>query len=417
MVIKLRAVPGKFAFPLENTIKEKKVKDPVPLLLHKLNLTHFRSYDALRLDLGDARIVVLTGSNGAGKTNILEAVSLLVPGKGLRAADLLEMKSRTAEAQDLWAVAAELETPKEPSVRIGTGLDRDFKRRLIRINGRDAKSQNELAGLISAVWLTPQMDRLFQEGASGRRKFFDRLAYAFDPEHATRLNRYDKHLRDRLKVLQGETGADPLWLTNIESQLAADAVSVAATRKNLLDQLARYTAKLYAGKTLFPIPDISISGWTENETGKRPALEIEDELKIRFKDSRRDDMMAGKSREGIHRSDFVVAHAGRNMPAAQCSTGEQKGLLVSIILAHALMMQGEQGFVPILLLDEVAAHLDDARRDELFRYLASLDGQVFLTGTDPGIFDALRPRALFCSVDRGHVTIQQKPAPRLEALP
>ena len=389
----------------------------MPLLLQKLNLTHFRSYDTLRLDLNGAQFIVLTGPNGAGKTNILEAVSLLVPGKGLRGADLLDMKSRSAAPEDLWAVAAEVETAAGLPMRIGTGLDRDFKRRLIRINGRDAKSQNELAGILSAVWLTPQMDRLFLDGASGRRKFFDRLAFAFDAEHAARLNRYDKNLRERLKVLQGDMGADPVWLSGIEAQLAADAVSIAATRRSLLEQLARYSAKLYAGRTLFPIPGISISGWAENETGARPALQIEEDLKARFRDSRRDDMMAGKSREGIHRSDFLVSHAGHDMPAAQCSTGEQKGLLVSIVLAHALMMQGEQGFVPLLLLDEVSAHLDDARRDELFRYLSSLSGQVFLTGTDPGMFDALKPAALFCDVNHGRVAARKTPESRAGAAP
>lgn len=384
----------------------------MPLLLQKLNLTHFRSYDALRLDLKGAGIVVLTGPNGAGKTNILEAVSLLVPGKGLRSADLLDMKSRSAAPEDLWAVAAEIDTAAGLLMRIGTGLDRDAKRRLVRINGRDAKNQNELASIISAVWLTPQMDRLFLEGASGRRKFFDRLVYATDPEHATRLNRYDKNLRERLKVLQGERGADPVWLSGLEAQLAADAVSIAATRRQLLENLSRYIGKLYAGKTLFPIPEIAIDGWTENQMAAHPAVEVEEALKARFKDSRRADMLAGKSREGVHRSDFAVSHAGRHMPASQCSTGEQKGLLVSIVLAHALMMQGEKGFVPILLLDEVAAHLDDARRDELFRYLLSLNGQVFLTGTDAAMFDALQPKALFCRVEHGTITVDAAASPR-----
>jgi DNA replication and repair protein RecF len=382
-----------------------------------MNLTHFRGYDALRLDLKGAPLVVLTGPNGAGKTNILEAISLLTPGKGLRSADLLELKSRSAGPEDLWAVSAEVETANGLHVRLGTGLDRDFKRRLIRINGRDAKSQNELAGFISAVWLTPQMDRLFSEGASHRRKFFDRLAFAFDPEHAVRLNRYDKNLRERLKVLQQDFGGDPVWLSNLEAQLAGDAVSIAATRRELLDRLARYTARLYAGKTAFPIPDISVAGWAENETGKRPALEIEDELKMRFQSSRRQDALAGKSHEGIHRSDFAALHAGRAMPAAQCSTGEQKGLLVSIILSHALMMQGEMGFVPLLLLDEVAAHLDDARRDELFSYLLTLSGQVFVTGTDPAIFGQLKPKALFCAVESGRVSCGADIIPLPGAMP
>jgi DNA replication and repair protein RecF len=376
----------------------------VPLLLHKLNLTQFRSYEALRLDLKGAGLVALTGPNGAGKTNILEAVSLLVPGKGLRGADLLEMKNRSAGPEDVWAVAAEVETASGEHLRVGTGLDRDAKRRIVRIEGREAKSQDALAAHIAAVWLTPQMDRLFLEGASGRRKFFDRLVIAHAPGHAALLNRYDKNLRERMKVLQREAGADAKWLGALEAQLAADAVSIAAARRLLLDDLARYIARLYEGRTLFPRPQIIVSGWAEEETGRRPALEIEEELKSRFAKSRGLDAAAGKSFEGIHRSDFSVTHAARAMPAAQCSTGEQKGLLVSIILAHALMMQGERGFVPLLLLDEVAAHLDDARRDELLRFLSALGGQVFLTGTDAGIFAALKDRALFCTVDHARVT-------------
>lgn len=376
----------------------------MPLLLHKLNLTQFRSYEALRLDLKGARLVALTGANGAGKTNILEAVSLLVPGRGLRGADLLEMKNRNAGPEDLWAVAAEVETAAGEHLRVGTGLDREAKRRLVRIEGREAKSHDVLSEHIAAVWLTPQMDRLFLEGASGRRKFFDRLVVAHEPGHTARLNRYDKNLRERMKVLQREGGADAKWLAALEAQLAADAVSIAAARRLLLGDLARYIGRLYEGRTLFPRPDITVTGWAEEETGRRPALGIEEELKERFRKSRGLDAAAGKSFEGIHRSDFTVTHAGRGMPAAQCSTGEQKGLLVSIVLAHALMMQGERGFVPLLLLDEVAAHLDDARRDELLRFLAALGGQVFLTGTDPSIFAPLKEQALFCTVDNARVT-------------
>lgn len=372
------------------------------LLLHKLNLTHFRGYDALRLDLGGARMVVLAGANGAGKTNILEAISLLIPGKGLRAADLLEIKNREAGPQDLWAVAAELESAGH-NVRIGTGLERDFKRRTVRIQGKEAKTHNELTTFVACVWLTPQMDRLFLEGASSRRKFFDRLVYAFEPEHAARLNRYDKNLRERMKLLQ-EGAPDLRWLDTLEAQLAAEAVSIAASRLNLISRLSHYVTKLGEKQTLFPAPYITLSGWTENEVQKSPAVTVEEELKKRFKASRALDGHSGKSHEGIHRSDFLVRFSAKDMPADQCSTGEQKGLLISIVLAHALMMQGERGFVPLLLLDEVAAHLDDARRQELFDCLMAMDGQVFLTGTDLGIFAPLKNHARFFTVDAARVT-------------
>lgn len=374
----------------------------MPLSLHKLNLTHFRGYDALRLDLGGARMVVLAGANGAGKTNILEAISLLIPGKGLRAADLLEIKNRDAGPEDLWAVAAELDSGGH-QVRIGTGLERDFKRRTVRIQGKEAKTHNELTTFVSCVWLTPQMDRLFLEGASSRRKFFDRLVYAFEPEHAARLNRYDKNLRERMKLLQ-EGAPDLRWLDTLESQLAAEAVCIAASRLNLISRLSHYVTKLGEKQTLFPAPYITLSGWTEGEVQKSPAVTVEEELKKRFKASRALDGHSGKSQEGIHRSDFLVRFAAKDMPADQCSTGEQKGLLISIVLAHALMMQGERGFVPLLLLDEVAAHLDDARRQELFDCLIAIDGQVFLTGTDLNIFAPLKSHARFFTVDAARVT-------------
>ncbi|HYD19274.1 MAG TPA: DNA replication/repair protein RecF [Patescibacteria group bacterium] len=376
----------------------------MPLLLQKLNLTHFRSYDALRLDFAAARMAVFTGPNGAGKTNILEAISLLIPGRGLRGADLLEMKSRTAGPEDLWAVSAEVETASGEQLRIGTGLDRDYKRRVVRIGGKDAKAQNELTAHVSCVWLTPQMDRLFLEGASARRKFFDRLVYAFEPAHVTRLNHYDATLRERMKILVEHRHSDPRWLDALETQLAADAVSIAASRLNLLSRLAHYVAQLGEGRSVFPLPYISLSGWTETEIQQRPALAVEDALKERFRQSRGLDAHSGKSHEGIHRSDFLVRYGVKDMPADQCSTGEQKGLLTAIVLAHALMMQGEKGFVPLLLLDEVAAHLDDARRDELFAILSALNGQVFLTGTDPGIFSALKNMARFFAVEGAGAT-------------
>ncbi len=376
----------------------------MPLLLQKLNLTQFRGYETLRLDLAGARMAVFTGPNGAGKTNILEAVSLLIPGKGLRGAELLEMKNRNAGAEDLWAVSAEVETASGLSVRLGTGLDRNYKRRVVRIQGKEAKAQNELSSFMSCVWLTPQMDRLFLEGASSRRKFFDRLVYAFEPGHVTRLNHYDTNLRERLKLLTEHRHSDPRWLDALETQLAADAVCIAASRLNLLSRLAHYVAQLGEGRTLFPLPYISLSGWTESEIQRQPALAVEEALKERFKQSRGLDAHSGKSHEGVQRSDFLVRYAAKDMPADQCSTGEQKGLLLAIVLAHALMMRGEKGFVPVLLLDEVAAHLDDARRDELFTILMALDGQVFLTGTDPGIFSQLKNNARFYQVDGATVT-------------
>lgn len=354
--------------------------------LHKITISHFRNHAALRLDLTGAPAVVIAGPNGSGKTNILEAISLLAPGRGLRGADLLDMKNRASGPEDVWSVMAEIETPVA-RVRLGTGLDRSAKRRLVRIDGKDAKTQAELSSLLSIVWLTPQMDRIFQEGASGRRKFFDRLVFAFEPAHAARLARYDRNLRERLKLLMLEKPADEIWLGSLETQLAGDAVAIAASRLSLLEKLSCAVAEMES-QSLFPAPRLSLSGWSEEETGRRPALDVEEELKERFRRSRGADRAAGKSHEGAHRTDLVAFHKAKDMPAAQSSTGEQKALLVSIVLAHARLMRAARGHAPLLLLDEALAHLDPARRDQLFSFLQETGSQVFLTGTDAGDFAA-----------------------------
>ena len=380
------------------------------LSLRKINISQFRCYDALRLDLMDTKqraagMIVLTGPNGAGKTNILEAVSLLVPGKGLRSADMLEMKRREAKPEDVWAVSAEIETASGLTVRIGTGLlqEQDKKRRLVRINGKDAKSQSDLSGFIAAVWLTPQMDRLFLEGSSARRRFLDRLVFAYDPDHITRLNRYEKTLRERMKLLQLGRPADPQWLTALETQAAADGVSIAAARVAVLEKLQQHVGTLSAAAPLFPQPHLSMTGWVEDTVTQHPAVDVEDILKGKMRTERGLDAQTGRTQHGIHRSDLRTLYADKNIPAAQCSTGEQKALLVSIILAHALMMQAEKGYVPLILLDEVAAHLDSARRAQLFTQLSALKGQIWLTGTEEDIFNPLGSNAKFFCLDNGHV--------------
>lgn len=386
----------------------------MPICLHKLNLTQFRNYAALRLDFGGALQVVLSGVNGSGKTNILEAVSLLTPGKGLRGADLLDMKSSRAGAEENWAIAAEVETGDGERVRIGTGLARhedrpDEKRRVVRIDGRDAKSQNELAELFSVVWLTPQMDRIFIEGASSRRKFLDRLVYSYEPKHAAHLSRYDKSLRERLKLLTQEKPADETWFDSLESQLAAESVVIAASRHALVQKLAQGVRTLEKKQSLFPSPLLFLSGWAENEIAKnRPALSVEEELVLRYKQSRALDRHSARSHEGAHKCDLQVFYGTKEMQAAQCSTGEQKALLTAILLAHAQQTRAEKGATPVLLLDEVCAHLDEARRDQLFGFLKDVQGQVFLTGTDDAIFRPLRGSASFFDVHDGHAAPQKR---------
>ena len=382
----------------------------VSLSLHRINISQFRNYEAARLDMtGTERcssdIIVLTGPNGAGKTNILEAISLLIPGKGLRGADVKDMKNCAAGSEDIWAVSAEVETAQGLTVRIGTGLDRKSRRRIVRINGKDVRRQSDLSGFVSAVWLTPQMDRIFLEGSSARRKFLDRLVFAYEPDHITRINRYNKTMRERMKLLQLDKTADPRWLSSLETQMSAVAVSAAASRIALLQRLQQHADAL---DNHFPRPRLEVEGWVENEVAVRPAVDVEEELKNRLAAARSIDRVSGRTSEGIHRSDLRVIYAEKNIPAALSSTGEQKALLVSIILAHALMMQAEKGFVPIILLDEVAAHLDEVRRRQLFFRLCSLKGQIWLTGTDETIFSSILDTAKHFRVDHGHITTTTK---------
>jgi DNA replication and repair protein RecF len=379
----------------------------VPLVLHRINLTQFRSYDALRLDTGGARMLVLTGANGAGKTNILEAVSLLAPGRGLRGAGLDALKNRNADAAEQFGVAADIETAEGHQLRIGTGSVRDGRKRVVRINGRDAKNQNELAAFMAAVWLTPQMDRLFLDGAALRRKFVDRLVLAFDPEHAARLNRYEKKLRERLRLLE-TGGGDARWLATLESGIAADGIAVAAARTDMLLHLEKYIALLATRQNLFPAPSVVMTGDIDACLSAMTALDAEDMFLRKLQDGRALDGASGRTMFGAHRSDVNVAYAAKQMPAGECSTGEQKGMMLSIILAHALMMQAEKGFVPLILLDEVAAHLDEARREQLLLQLSALDAQVWLTGTDAEIFSGLSRDAAFFHVTPAGITAQKK---------
>lgn len=370
----------------------------MPLRLEKISLTSFRNYEALRLDTGGAAQIVLAGPNGAGKTNILEAVSLLAPGKGLRGADLADLTCRTAPAGSRWAVAAELESAGGFTLRLGTGLDRKQDgplRRVIRLNGKEVKGQRHLSEHVAAVWLTPQMDRIFIEGAAARRKFLDRLVFAYTPDHVTHLNRHDKNLRERLRILTDTRTPDPRWLETLETQIAADAVCVAASRAALILHLRHHLAALESAQSLFPAPDVRVICAVQEALASRPALEVEHDLAARLKAERMKDAAAGRTAAGAHRADFAVHYAAKNMPADQCSTGEQKGLLLSLVLGHARMMRDEKGFVPLLLLDEVAAHLDDNRRAQLFAHLLSLGGQVWLTGTDAALFSALEDAAVF----------------------
>lgn len=360
--------------------------------LRTLKLHNFRCYKQTAMEGLDSGLIVLYGPNGAGKTNVLEGVSLLSPGRGLRGAKMIEIQSHAAGAP--WAVSAGVQTAYAP-VQLGTGLDSDTEKRVVRINGENVKAQSALAEYMSCVWMTPQMDRLFIEASSHRRKFLDRLVFAFDPGHSGRVTRYENAMRQRSKLLS-DGGADPVWLTGLEAQMAETGVAIAAARLEFVIRLQN--ACEASDHKHFPLAHLRATGTIEELLGSAPALEVEEMFKYQLSSSRERDAVTGGAATGPHKSDLFVKYAAKNMAADQCSTGEQKALLIGIILAHAQLINAERGAPPVLLLDEVAAHLDEGRRSALYDLLLSLGGQVWLTGTDRNLFAAIEGKAQFFEV-------------------
>jgi DNA replication and repair protein RecF len=367
----------------------------------RLFLTDFRGYGAARLAVGDGP-VVLTGPNGAGKTNLLEAISFLAPGRGLRRARLSEIDRRVPPAKPSerppgpWAIAARLQTPGG-EVQIGTGRDANSdsgERRLVRIDGAKAKSQTLLAEHVHIVWLTPQMDRLFGEGGSGRRRFLDRLVLGFDAGHAARLAAYEQALRERARLLR-DGPADPAWLGALEETMATAGIAIAAARREMT---ALLDSECAAAPGPFPQARLALAGEVEAWLDAMPALAAEDELRRRLASGRRADGESGMTALGPHRADLSVRHVATGMAAADCSTGEQKALLIAIVLAHARLKARQSGSPPILLLDEVTAHLDASRRDALFAAIAGIAAQAWLTGTDAALFAGLAGIGQFIAV-------------------
>lgn len=370
----------------------------------ELQLTGFRCYESARLDAMAAGPVVLYGPNGAGKTNVLEAVSLLSPGRGLRGAKIAEIQNRKCENAP-WSISARVET-LYGETRIGTGRDPAKDARLVRINGEAARGQNMLAEYLSCVWLTPQMDGLFIDAAGSRRRFLDRLVFAFDPSHSGRVTRYENAMRQRSRLLQeGANGsrADPVWLTGLEETMAETGVAIAAARLDFTLRLQQACGEGDAGKT-FPLARLRATGTVEELLTNTPALEVEALFKYQLKASRGQDAVSGGAATGPHKGDLAVTYAAKDMPADQCSTGEQKALLIGIVLAHSRLIKAEKGAPPILLLDEVAAHLDDHRRAVLHEILLALGGQVWLTGTDKNLFTDLAAKGTFFSIENNALT-------------
>lgn len=368
----------------------------------RLALTDFRGYGAARVAL-EPSPVVLTGANGAGKTNLLEAVSFLAPGRGLRRAKLGDIDRRvpparpTALPPGAWAVAATVAGPRG-ATEIGTGRDAASdtgERRLVQIDGNASRTQAALAEHLCVIWLTPQMDRLFTEAASARRRFLDRLVYGFDSAHAHRVSAYEQAMRERARLLADERPADPAWLTALEARMAEHGVAVAAARR---ETVARLDEAAGQSSNAFPAARLVLEDEIATLLEAMPALAAEEEFSRRLAASRRADTVAGITTLGPHRADLAARHGTTHMQASQCSTGEQKALLIGIVLAFARLMARRRGEVPILLLDEVAAHLDAARRDALFAEIAAGRGQAWLTGTDKGLFDGMAGTAQFLTV-------------------
>ena len=378
------------------------------LWLGRLALTDFRNYGQGALAV-DRSPVVLTGPNGAGKTNLLEAVSFLVPGRGLRQARLSEVdRAVGGKRGGAWGVAATV-CRGDDAVAIGTGRDPDQvadtgrERRLVKINGAFVGGPSALAEHLAVIWLTPQMDRLFLDSAGARRRFLDRLVYGFDTDHAGRLARYEHALQERSQLLrQGGPGNwDTVWLGALEQQIAEGGVAIAAARRELIERLGQAVA---CGVGPFPQAALALDGAVEGWLAEMPALAVEDRFRDQLAADRPRDAESGGAHCGTHRSDLRVTHLVRGLPAAQCSTGEQKALLISIVLAEARVQIDSRGVAPILLLDEVVAHLDAGRRTALFEEILALDLQAWLTGTEAGLFAELGGRAQFFGVRDAVVT-------------
>ncbi len=375
---------------------------PPPLRLRRLALTRFRNYPSLTW-WPHPGITVLSGPNGSGKTNLLEAISLLLPGRGLRGARLSELPSDGTSGG--WAVAARIATPLgEAAIGTGSAPEGPPDRRVFRLDGATPRSQAEIAARLAAVWLTPQMDRLLLEGASARRRFLDRLVFALDPYHARELAAHDTAAASRNRLLAAPR-PDPAWLSGVEASLARHAVAVTAARAALV---ARLDSALADGAAApFPAARLRLLGPIAEWLAAERALAVEERLRERLAADRVRDAAAGRSGLGAQRADLWLADAASGVAAGRASTGQQKALLLGVILGHAALLARARGAAPLLLLDEPAVHLDARRREALFAALVRLPAQVFLTGQDAAIFAPLRRIAAAIRVAAG--TLQDDP--------
>jgi DNA replication and repair protein RecF len=370
------------------------------LAVRQLTLKDFRNYADLRLDVA-SQAIVLTGENGAGKTNLLEALSLLAPGRGLRMASFDELTRHGAQGG--WAVAAKIMAAGS-EITLGTAYDggpadaRSAPRRTM-IDGIPRKSSGSLARYMRVLWLTPAMDRILSGPAGDRRRLLDRLATAMDPDHQARASNFDKLLRERNRLLV-KGAHDPLWLASLEHRMAEEAVALAAGRVASIATLKTHLKP--ESSPSFPWVNLTLDGDLERDLETTPAVQVEDRYRRMLSDSRTLDRAAGRTLKGPHRSDLNVVHGPKGLEAAACSTGEQKAMLIGMVLAHAKAMKNTiGGMLPVLLLDEVVAHLDLERRSGLFRELRDLGAQCWLTGTDRALFGNMDDHTEFYAIKEG----------------
>jgi DNA replication and repair protein RecF len=374
-----------------------------PSRIHRLTLTHFRNYRAASLQTrGD--VVVLAGPNGAGKTNCIEAISFLSPGRGLRRAMLEDVADNQGDGS--WAVSAEVEGALGLAT-LGTGIDAPLAEassssRRCRIDREPVASATAFGDHLRMVWLAPAMDGLFSGPASERRRFFDRLVLAIDSEHSARVSALDRSLRSRNRLLEVRN-YDDHWCDAIERETAELAVAVAAMRGQTASRLAAML-RARGQASAFPSAEIALDGWMENALMTEPATAVEDRYREILRAGRARDAIAGRTLDGPHLTDLQVIYAPKNMPARDASTGEQKALLIGLVLAHAGLVAEMTGITPLLLLDEVVAHLDPRRRAALFDELSKLGAQVWMTGADPAAFADIGASGEIFAVESGQIS-------------
>ena len=386
----------------------------------RLTLTDFRNYAFLRIN-PELRPIIITGENGSGKTNILEAVSFLTPGRGMRSAKLSDIRRFTpaviengyTPSNSSWAVSAnvskngeyfEIGTAVENILREDDDENNIYNKRIVKIDGQKISSQGELGHFLSAIWMTPQMDRLFRGGSQPRRSFLDRLVYAFDNEHAKRTANFEHLYKQWFQLIKNSNGrADSAWLSGIEESMATTGVAIAAARREQIARLNRFIEN--EPDDVFPNVILKLEGTIEKLLDTMPAVDVEDFYMKQLAEGRKK-ILYNDNVDGVNRTDFKVFYKKKNMPAELCSTGEQKSLLISIILAQTKCQILYQGFAPVLLLDEVAAHLDDGKREALLQKIKELGLQAWITATNPELFYSLKNSADFYEIKNN--TIMQK---------